>query len=136
MDKKVFLNWTIMVLIVLELVLAASLSYKAAYNQNLCLFGEQIKCSDVQNSSYGSLFGIKVSYIALLGFVGLLALFLIDELFFFIATFIGALGAAYFITIQVFVLKQTCSTCLLLDSTMILILVLVITNHFIKKEKK
>jgi len=135
MDKKVLLNWIIMVLIVLELVLAASLSYRAAYNQNLCLFGEQVNCSDVQNSAYGQLFGIKISYLALLGFVGLLTLFLINDNLFLIATIIGALGAAYFIIIQTVVLKQTCSTCLLLDITMLILLVLVTINRFIPKSK-
>ncbi len=124
-----------MVLIVLEIVMSVSLAYQEASDSDLCVIGEPSSCSGVQDSTYGKIFGIKLSYLALFAFMILLTLYLVSENLFLLSTILGGAAAIYFIIIQWFVLKQSCSTCLLIDGTMVIILILSIINRFIQKTK-
>jgi len=133
MNKKIFLSWTIMVLIVLEMVLSMSLAYQEISNSDLCVVGEPKSCASVQDSIYGKIFGIKLPYWALLAFMVLLTLYLTKENLFLAATILGGGMAIYLISVQFFILKQACSTCLLIDGTMVLILIITVVNRFVKK---
>jgi len=87
-------------------------------------------CEAVQNSSYAYMFGIKLSYFGLLAFS---LLFIINAITLYtehkgfkhtlmIIVSLGALFAIYFLFIQFFILHKVCSSCLSVDSLMILIL--------------
>lgn len=133
MEKKLFLNWLIFVLIILEIVLSASLVYQSRQGSNLCLVGNPVSCNEVQNSSYNDIFGIKITYLAFFYFFTLLILYLSKEKWFLVCAALGTLGALYFLFIQLFVLKTVCSTCLLVDGMMMVILVLSLVNKRITK---
>ncbi len=130
--KKIF--WLIIfLLIILELCLSVYLIYESQTLGNLCVAGQG--CDLVQSSSYAYLFGIKLMYIAIFAFLFLMTLFIFSEPLFVLASIIGAAFAFYFISLQLFVLKQICSTCVVIDSTMILIAILGIIGYFTLKKK-
>ncbi|MEK6938080.1 MAG: vitamin K epoxide reductase family protein [Nanoarchaeota archaeon] len=133
MEKKVFLNWLILVLIILEIVLSASLVYQSWQGSNLCIVGNPASCNDVQSSSYNDIFGIKITYLAFFAFIALLVLYFSKENWFLFCAGIGTLGALYFLFIQFFVLKTVCSTCLLVDGVMMIIFILSLVNRRITK---
>ncbi|MFA6461996.1 MAG: vitamin K epoxide reductase family protein [Candidatus Woesearchaeota archaeon] len=118
-----FWDWTILVLVLLEVILSGVLVYQNLNSSTPCLLGQPTRCSDVQGSSYGTLFGIKLPYLALFAFIGLLVTYFINSEVFFLGTIIGAAASAYLILVQIFVLKEACSTCLMIDSTMIVLFV-------------
>ena len=129
------LLWLIIfVSIILNLVLSAYLIYEQNKIDFLCVEGST--CTSVQNSSYAYLFCIKLVYISIFVFLFLLVLFLISEILSLFAGFIGSCFAIYFIAIQIFVLKQICSTCLIIDLMTILIFIVMIIRYSIKKHKK
>jgi uncharacterized membrane protein len=84
-------------------------------------------CDYVQNSSFGEILGIKVSFIGLFAFSALLIVYLmsykkiISKRIFFLAVFIGTSSALYFIYIQLFILNSICKNCMVIDLTMIVI---------------
>ncbi len=135
MDKlKKALNIVIIFFIVLEIALSLYLILNSSKPVDVCIIGKS--CDAVQSSIYGSILGIKVAYIAILAFILLLSFKFIHKKIFLFATCIGALIALYFISIQLFVLKQICSTCLIIDSIMVGILLLVLLELFIAKRIK
>ena len=130
--KKIL--WAIcFLLIIFELGLAVYLTYESNTFGNLCVAGKG--CDLVQNSSYAYLFGIKLAYIAIVAFVFLLITFFFSKKIFALVSIIGSLFAIYFISIQLFVLKHICSTCILIDSTMIVISILAIVYYFLYEHK-
>lgn len=130
--KKVF--WIIIfILIIAELFLSAYLVYDSMQLKTVCIAGEE--CDLVQTSQYAYLFGIKLIYISIFAFISLLVLFIISNKYFLYATIIGALFAIYFIYIQLFVLHLICSTCMIIDSIMILILIFSLIRFFMLSKK-
>ena len=134
MEKKAFLNWLILVLIILEIVLSISIAYQNTQGSELCIVGQPDSCNNVQSSGYSKIFGIRISYLAPLAFIALLILYLTKEGWYLISTGIGALGAIYFLVIQIWVIKSVCSTCVLVDGTMMIIFILSIINRLPKKQ--
>ena len=111
------------ILIVFNIIFCLSIALN--YESGFCTAGDT--CSDVQNSIYGKIFGVPVIWIGVIGF-SLLFLFFIfkkhNKKFtnkFYLATLVGALLGLYFIIIQIFVLKQICTNCLITDLTAIII---------------
>lgn len=97
-------------------------------------FGEGSDCVGVQGSEYGKVFGVKVAYIGLFGLLVVLLFYSLANSnhseketfrkYYLIAVSLGSLGAIYFLSIQFFVLKQICSSCLVVDFGMLLLAVL------------
>jgi uncharacterized membrane protein len=91
----------------------------------------QFNCGSVQSSAYAFVFGIPVSYIGLGAIILLTIIFIFSEInfsykihakkLFFIGSIIGIISSIYFISIQLFVLKEICSMCMIVDSTIILL---------------
>ena len=88
-------------------------------------------CQTVQNSEYGSIFGFKVSTFGPIAFAVLLIFYFLAnkkskyrqnfyEVYLLMAI-LGFLFSIYFLAIQFFVLKQICSTCLVIDFGMIFV---------------
>ncbi len=126
-------HYTLLILILLEILLTAYLFIESS-SSGLCLGGAD--CASVQNSEYGSLFGIKLSFFGLAMFILLLGLFLATEryrwiyLLFFTGAVLGFVFAIYFISIQLFILKKFCSSCILIDS--IAIVIFIVTLYWSK----
>lgn len=120
-------------LIIFEIVLSAYIGFSSQKDSFLCTIGSS--CDTVQNSIYGTLFGIKLAWFGVACFSILFILFLIARVnrkmywMFFLASAIGALLAIYFIMLQVFVLKQICKECVLIDGVAILMLIIVIFEY-------
>ena len=124
-------------LIILLIALSAVLAYTTFTTTGFCLINTNENfgsCNTVQNSEYGKILGIKVAYFGLLAFVALLALRVLSlgnwrykqnaHEIYFIAIILGTLFAFYFIYLQLFVIKSICSTCIVLDATMLLVALL------------
>jgi len=116
-------------LIIAEIVLCFYVGYSGS-NNYLCTTGSS--CSFVQNSIYGTLFGIKLAWFGLVSFSIFFILFLIARFkkniywAFLLATIIGAVFAVYFISLQLFVLKQICNDCITIDGIMVIMMIIVI----------
>ena len=118
-------------LILAELVLSLYIAFPSGKSDSfLCQPGSG--CESVQNSIYGTLFGIKLAWFGVMCFSILFILFLIARVnkknywIFFLASILGAAFAGYFIFLQAFVLNQFCRDCLIIDSIMILMLIIVV----------
>lgn len=126
------------ILIFLEVFLSIYMVYEGNIGGALCITGEG--CKNVQNSIYGQIFGIKLTELAIIAFVALLVVYYlvyfrkIHYNFFFASTILGAGLSAYFIYLQLFVLKQICSNCMIVDGVMIIIF-LVAGYEFIELKK-
>lgn len=131
MKYKRIINITIILLILFEILLSAYLIYEDNKKvSNICMIGNN--CESVRDSSYGQIWGIKLPYYALFAFIILLLCYPFYKRIFFIGTVIGGLAALYLIIIQLFILKQICSLCMIVDITMILLLSLAIANRYLK----
>jgi uncharacterized membrane protein len=121
------------ILLLLIIVLSGIMSFNTLYGSEFCLVndGDKESCSNVQSSEFGEILGIKVAYLGLLASIVLSTLFYFSNTpnrykkdlkeIFLLATFLGALLAVYFISVQIFILKQICSTCMVIDTSIILI---------------
>lgn len=123
MEKRKVHTIALIILGVL-IILSGRLAYSDLTSgaNGYCVLGsEAASCGSVQNSNYGSLFGIKVSYFGFVAFILLFVLYLVGlynrEIFnlFFFASLVGALFSIYFLFVQIFVLKTMCSTCSVID---------------------
>jgi uncharacterized membrane protein len=115
----------LLMFIVLEILFASILFYSSYTQKYICLPG--FDCKAVETSEYGSILGIKLSVLGLIAFPALLVVFLLSlssdsiKKFFLFSALAGAIFAAYFIYVQTFLLKKFCSSCLAIDSLMIII---------------
>ena len=94
----------ILCLIIIEIVLSAILAYSALTKTTLCVSG--FDCGAVQDSVYGKIFGIKLSYLGVFAFTGLLIVFFLSLKYpkeggylFLASATIGGIGAACFLFI-------------------------------------
>ena len=131
MLKSKYYAIAIAFLIIFELILNTYIIYTDGANSFLCN-SFSFSCLSVQNSQYGMLFGMKVSLFGIISFIMLFLLF-ISSLYsnkmrriFLLVVIIGAFFAAYFIAIQIFVLHQLCTICMIIDGIMLLILFLTV----------
>lgn len=124
--KPRWLNIAIIMLIIVEIMLNGWLIYQ---DSRIIPFNElpictTSSCENVQNTEYGTIFGIKLSYYAIVAFLVLPWAYFWNKKGFFYLSLIGGLVALYFISIQAFVLKQFCTICLFIDGIMIVIFAL------------
>ena len=108
-----------------QLVLSAYLVHAKAQTELFCVIGKS--CDAVQQSVYGELWGIDVSTLGLIAF-GLLLITAFTQhahrynrKLYLLCIVLGVMGAIYFIGIQLFVLKQICSTCMVIDGSMLVV---------------
>ena len=101
-----------------------------------CLIGGS--CFDVQNSTYGFIFGIPVVYIGLVGFVLILGFSFIKkyEKILNLLILIGGIVATWLISVQIFILKQICKYCVVVDSLMVIALITMLYFYYKKNGLK
>ncbi|MFH1801848.1 MAG: vitamin K epoxide reductase family protein [archaeon] len=135
MAKNSRVEKLLLALILIEVVLTGILAYQDVVGSagSFCVAGsEEAGCSGVRDSVYGELFGMKLSFFGLISFLVLLVVFVYEKRIwegsFFVLSLVGAVFAAYFLYLQVFVLKQMCSTCAVVDGTAILIFLLALAS--------
>lgn len=126
-------------LIIAEIVLCIYIGLTSGKGDYFCKIGSD--CDNVQNSIYGTLFGIKLAWFGVICFSILFVLFLISRVrkemywIFFLASLIGGGFASYFIGLQVFVLKKFCRDCLIIDGIMLLMFIIVIFEFIAYKRE-
>ena len=125
----------LLILILLELIFSVFLALNSQQDAVFC--GFESSCYSVQNSPYGSILGIKVTWFGVIAFTLLLASYIL-ALFrnyyyrvFIALCLLGALFSIYFLFVQFFILKHLCSNCIIIDLTMLLIFYIAVT----KKDK-
>lgn len=122
------INILIISLIILELIFSVYLIYEEKTKvSNICIIGTS--CESVRESSYGEIFGIKLFYISIVAFLILLLTYIYNKKIFLIECLIGSIFSLYLIFVQLFVLKQICSSCMIIDLIMIVILILGVINR-------
>ena len=115
-------------LLLIELILSIYIAYGQYINEVVCFAGSN--CSAVQGSSYGEIAGIKTSVLGSFAFALSFLIYIWAQnsykrhRFFFGAMSMDALAAIYFISLQFFVLKQLCASCLVVDTFMLTIFAL------------
>lgn len=128
MNRRIIVEWILPVLLILEIILTGFLAYNAMYSSGFCVVSDNVgNCESVQSSIYSEIFGVKLSYLGLIAFVVLAFVYFISlkdrkisKLFIWLS-FVGALFALYLLYLQLFVLQQVCTTCLIVDGVSILI---------------
>jgi uncharacterized membrane protein len=137
MNQKI-VHGIILILIVINIVLSGMSYVVSKSNGAFCVVKSD--CSNVQNSRFGEIFGIKVSLIGTIAFILLLLLYSFAlrcreiYIFFVFANGLGTLFAIWFICLQFFVLDKICSSCMFIDSFSIIIFLLSI-YEFVKYKK-
>lgn len=123
------------VLIILNILISVSLVYSGFTGDTICLTGKS--CENVQGSIYGNILGIKLSWIGLAAFLILFASFYFSSknkrnlnIYLSIAS-LGALCSIVLISIQLFVLHELCSTCMIVD--IITIIIFIFSTVYFKK---
>ena len=125
MQKDRVKKTILLLLIILGLIVVVASSYQSATPSVICLTSEN--CAVVQSSSYAFIFGYSVAKLGVLAFAVFLSVYLVvlanslPVWTFLLSNVIGALYAIYFLSIQAFVLKAFCSSCIVIDSLMIVI---------------
>jgi len=123
----------ITILILAEIILSLYLVFIP--EKQLCVSG--FSCGEVQNSVYAQIFGIKLSYFGILAFS---LLFIINAITLYTEhkgfkhtlramILLGSLFASYFLFIQFFILHKLCSSCLAVDTLMLIILLISIYEY-------
>ena len=129
-----YLREIIFALLVFEVVFIGALAFGNQGN-GVCLVDvlrssneTTSSCSGVWESQYGALLGVKVATFGfwsflILAFVGFYSMYVDKKKYFayLVLTLIGSLFAVYFLSLQFFVLKQICSSCLVIDIGMLVI---------------
>src|SRR3989339_475422 len=118
MNLNKSLKLVILLLIIVEILFSGWLVYKNLTTADVCIIGDS--CNGVQNSDFGEIFGIKLSYLGLFAFIALLIVFFLKKRLFLVATSIGTAVAVYLMVVQLFVLKKVCVNCIIIDGIMIL----------------
>jgi|SRR3989344_5363340 len=138
------MKYKLLLLIFLISLISSIIILSTAHgNSAFCGINEKGSCNAVQNSKYAYLFGLSNSIYGIFIFLTLSIItfsqikiptknkqLLIDS-----AVILGFLIALYFIFLQAFVIKAFCKYCLIIDGSMILAFLLVISGE-IKKNKK
>jgi uncharacterized membrane protein len=135
-------------LLVFLIVFSGYLALSEIFGSEVCLVSGDTKssCAGVQSSRYGSILGIKVSNIGPIAFLILLGLYILTNMkseykrdaynLFVFGVIVGALGALYFLAIQFLVLKQVCSTCLVVDISMLLVMIFALFEYQEKRKRR
>ena len=127
-----YIQGLIGILIIANLILSASLVYYDYKGSAFCITGKS--CEEVQNSQYGTLLGIKLSWLGIIAFTTLLILFYLSQTnkiqynLYLGVSLVGAFLSAYFLYLQFIVLNKVCSTCFVVDTITIIIFILSLFN--------
>ena len=114
-------------------VFSGFLAIMERFSSTVCFKSEDGKfdCESVQGGEYGRILGVKTSQAGPFAFLILLISYIygnvkgkykdnfIEAYYLFVV--LGTLFALYFLYVQFFILKQFCSTCLIIDFTVILV---------------
>lgn len=116
-----------------------SLHYSDSGEESFCNLGEGISCDVVNKSEYSVIFGVPVSLMGLLYFLGILlmALFKYDRKYLKLATLVSImfLGPSLYLTgIEIFKIRSICVLCE--ASKLLILLVVMISSIAIKPEEK
>lgn len=129
--KKI--KWVIMIFILVQLLLSVQIAYSNYFGSGFCITGDSgnTDCDAVQGSEYGRFLGVPLGVIGSAAFLillvfGYLALYRDKDFgkIFGILVCLGTMASLYLLYIQFFVLKQICSSCLVVDGLMIGVFVL------------
>ncbi len=112
-------------LLFFEIIFSAVLAFQDITKTPYCIVGTE--CAAVQNSSYSTIIGVKLSVLAVTAFMMLLLLYLLTlyykrgYLLFLKATFLGSVLASYLLYVQLIILKKICALCTTIDAIMIIV---------------
>lgn len=121
----VTLDWPRLIAIILAALGVLVAGYLAwaeiTGNETICANTGLIDCETVQSSTYSSVFGIPVALLGVLGFIGMLAILLLEDQVPFLAAYgrtlvvgaalFGVLFQAYLTIIEATVLEAWCQWC-------------------------
>jgi uncharacterized membrane protein len=130
MIKETTLHKIIFGLLIFQVLFAAFLAYDEYSNSGFCSVGS---CDTVQNSGYGELFGISFNYLAIVCFIALFLAYKHNNGIYIVGVTIGGLFSLYLIFLQLFVIQEICSNCMVIDSVMIIIAILTFRSKTYRK---
>lgn len=138
--RRVWLDRIELILIAAGIVIATYLTYVKLFGIKPYCAGVG-NCEAVQTSPYAELFGVPVAIWGLLGYLALLALFLVKRYdwrnlgwvarqAFFLVTLVGVLYSAYLTYLELFVINEICPWCVASAVVMTALFVLAIVDAF------
>ncbi len=138
--RRVWLDRLMLILIAAGIVIASYLTYVKLFGIEPYCAGVG-NCEAVQTSPYAELLGVPVSIWGLLGYLALLALYLVKRnnwanlgwvarQLFFLTTLIGVLYSAYLTYLELFVIHAICPWCVASAVVMTALFVLAIVDAF------
>lgn len=138
--RRVWLDRLMLILIAAGIVIASYLTYVKLFDIKPYCAGVG-NCEAVQTSPYAELLGVPVSIWGLLGYLTLLALYLVKRnnwanlgwvarQLFFLTTLIGVLYSAYLTYLELFVIHAICPWCVASAVVMTALFVLAIVDAF------
>ena len=118
----------ITVILILEVVLCIYSAVTTSSNSLLCSVKQS--CDLVQASPFSHVLGIKLSIVAIFAFMILLFCWIErDKKFFqkayFIMSLVGASLAIIYISLQVFIIRAICESCIIIDALAIILYILI-----------
>lgn len=146
MKNKILFVIFFIALISSIILVSVNMAYKNGNDSGFCLPGEdgESDCGSVQNSRYAYLFGVSnsiygVFIFAILSFLTFKQIrkpnknrqLLIDA-----SAIIGFLIAIYFIYLQIFVLKEMCKYCMVIDFGLIIGFVIILQTEIKNRRHK
>lgn len=131
--KRTKINKILLAFILFEVLFSYFLVYDHIERGGFCGIGE---CDTVQKSSYAHVGRINLVYIAAIAFTLLLICYHTQPTFYALGVLCGGLFALYLISIQLFVLGAICSTCMLVDVSMLIIMGLTFYQKEYRKHLK
>jgi uncharacterized membrane protein len=143
--RRTWLDRIQLILIVAGIGIASYLTYVKLFDVKPYCAGVG-NCDAVQNSPYAELFGVPVAIWGLLGYLALLALFLVKRTDwrnlgwvarqgFFLVTLIGLLYSAYLTYLELFVINEICPWCVASAIVMTVLFVLSVVDNFFTGEE-
>lgn len=138
--RRAWLDRLMLILIVAGIVIASYLTYVKLFGIKPYCAGVG-NCEAVQTSPYAELLGVPVAIWGLLGYLVLLALYLVKRnnwgnlawvarQLFFLTTLIGVLYSAYLTYLELFVIHAICPWCVASAIVMTALFVLAIVDAF------
>ena len=131
-NRSVMPRRIMMILAILGIAVASYLTWTGYTNSEIYCVGGSTGCDTVQASRYSKMAGIPVALIGVIGYVGVLAVLVLEEkngplsdsgpLLTFGFTLIGALYSAYLTYLELFVILAICQYCVASAINMLLLL--------------
>ncbi len=124
-------------LILIEAILSFFVYTQIRAHKPFCILGNG--CNIVQNSAYSSIFGINVSLFGTLCFAALFVLYVWAHnnqqryRWYLAAVVLGSLVSLYLLILQFFIIKSVCSSCVVIDILMLIIMGLSFYEYGLRK---